>query len=124
MTQPRLELNQKKKVSKIDKKRKQMMKDLEGKLGKGQLQITEGKGEDEESQEEDEVESCKGKELIFAKPKTTKQEKIVIIDPKLKENLKKGIKKDVTPPSPKPKRRVITRSKAARSTGAKEKESP
>ena len=49
----------------MDRKRKKMIADLEGKIEEGSLQIIEGKGEDEESKEEEEY--SKGKELVFFK---------------------------------------------------------
>lgn len=106
------------KMTKIDRKRK---KDLEGEIGKGQLHITKGKGDDSISKDEAKAESYKGKELAIAELMETKQKKIIILDPKVKEDLKKGVNKDFTPPEIEPKRRIITRSKTNQSLAVKEK---
>lgn len=62
--------------------------------------------------------------LVVAEPKATKQKKLVIVDPKVKEDLKGNMKKEVTPPKTEPKRILITRSKTTQSLAAKEKGSP
>lgn len=89
------------KVPKMDRKRKKMIADLEGKIGEGPLQIIEGKGEDEETNG-DEEDKTKENELVVSKPKETKQKKIVIVDFKVKRNMKKGD----TPPTSTPQRRI------------------
>ena len=51
------------KVPKMERKRKKMIANLEGKLGEAPLQTAKGKLEDEETMENEEDES-KGKELV------------------------------------------------------------
>jgi hypothetical protein len=45
-----------------------MIEDIEGNIAIGNLQIIEGKGEDEEPSEEVEENELKGKELVVVEP--------------------------------------------------------
>lgn len=53
-----------------------------------------------------------------------KQKKVVIVDPKVNEDLKKVVKKYVTTLELEPKRRVITRSKETQSPTVKKERKP
>ena len=72
-----------------------MIGNLQQKIREGPLQIIEGKEEHKGTDEDDENDDSKGKELMISKTKETKQKKMVIVDPKVKRNLKQG----ATPPN-------------------------
>lgn len=54
------------KVPKMDRKIKKMIKDLEGKLDEGQLQITDGKGEDKNPRKKMEPRHQRAKRQLFS----------------------------------------------------------
>ena len=46
---------------------------------------------------------------MVAKPKATRKNNVVIVDPKVKRELEKNMKKNVKSSTPEPKRRIVTR---------------
>ena len=71
--------------------------------------------------EEEEDKESKRKKLFVDKPKETKQEKSIIVDPKVNKDLRKNVRKEVTYLEPEPKRRLNTRSKPTKPLSAKPK---
>ena len=58
------------------------------------------KKEDEDKEESEhivEAKHRKGKEIVVSEPKATKKNKVIIIDPKLNDDLRKGVAKVSTP---------------------------
>ena len=87
------------------------------------FQKAKGKIKKCDDDEEDADKESTGKNLFVVKTKESKKNKFIIVDRKVKEDLKKNIRKIVTHLEPKPKRRLITRSSVEKHLTIKPKKS-